>query len=495
MRILHVAAEIYPLVKTGGLADVAAALPVALAKRGLDVRVLLPGLPGILGGVTELEPVIRIGPAFGAALVTLRCGRLPDSGLSAYVIDAPFLYQREGSAYVGPDGRDWSDNHRRFALLGWIAAHLAAGELDPGWRPDVIHAHDWHAALAPLYIAQSPGLRTKTVFTVHNLAFQGRFASECLAELALPIGQLTPPGIEFHGGISFMKAGLVCARKVTTVSPTYAREICTPEFGYGLDGVLRDRGADLSGILNGVDYAVWNPSDAAIASPYRADDLAGKRACKGALQRELGLSCDAASPLFLVVSRLFVQKGMDLLLAALPDLLDAGGQLAVLGAGDGELEAGFRRAAAAHPGRVALHAGYDEAMAHRFIAGGDALAVPSRFEPCGLTQLYALRYGTLPLVRRVGGLADTVIDASADNLAADRATGFVFNEATGEAVGKRLREACALYRQPTGLAAGPTARDGAEFFVGRFSGPLRSALPQAVRPRKSGAVATATCCR
>ena len=447
MRILHVAAEIYPLVKTGGLADVVAALPAALAKRGLDVRVLLPGLPGILGGVIELEPVIRLGPAFGAALVTLRCGRLPDSGLTAYVIDAPFLYQREGSAYVGPDGRDWSDNHRRFALLGWIAAHLAAGELDPGWCPEVIHAHDWHAGLAPLYIAQSPGLRTKTVFTVHNLAFQGRFASECLAELSLPIGQLTPPGIEFHGGISFMKAGLVCARKVTTVSPTYAREICTPEFGYGLDGVLRDRGADLSGILNGVDYAVWNPSDAAIASPYRADDLAGKRLCKGALQRELGLSCDAGAPLFVVVSRLFVQKGMDLLLAALPDLLDAGGQLAVLGAGDSELETGFRRAAAAHPGRVALHAGYDEAMAHRFIAGGDVLAVPSRFEPCGLTQLYALRYGTLPLVRRVGGLADTVVDASADNLAADRATGFVFNEATGEAVGKRLREACALYRQ------------------------------------------------
>lgn len=447
MRILHVAAEIYPLVKTGGLADVVAALPAALAKRGLDVRVLLPGLPGILGGVIELEPVIRLGPAFGAALVTLRCGRLPDSGLAAYVIDAPFLYQREGSAYVGPDGRDWSDNHRRFALLGWIAAHLAAGELDPGWCPEVIHAHDWHAGLAPLYIAQSPGLRTKTVFTVHNLAFQGRFASECLAELSLPIGQLTPPGIEFHGGISFMKAGLVCARKVTTVSPTYAREICTPEFGYGLDGVLRDRGADLSGILNGVDYAVWNPSDAAIASPYRADDLAGKRLCKGALQRELGLSRDAGAPLFVVVSRLFVQKGMDLLLAALPDLLDAGGQLAVLGTGDGELEAGFRRAAAAHPGRVALHAGYDEAMAHRFIAGGDVLAVPSRFEPCGLTQLYALRYGTLPLVRRVGGLADTVVDASADNLAADRATGFVFNEATGEAVGKRLREACALYRQ------------------------------------------------
>ncbi|MBS1229676.1 MAG: glycogen/starch synthase, ADP-glucose type [Proteobacteria bacterium] len=446
MRILHVAAEIYPLVKTGGLADVVAALPAALVKRGLDVRILLPGLPGILNGMTGLEPVFQIGPVFGAAVVTLLRGRLPDSGLSAYVIDAPFLFRREGNTYVGPDGRDWSDNHRRFGLLGWVAAHLACGELDAAWRPDVIHAHDWHAGLAPLYIAQNPGLKTATVFTVHNLAFQGRFSNDCLAELALPVGQLTPPGIEFHGGISFMKAGLVYANRITTVSPTYAREVRTAEFGYGLEGVLRDRGTDLSGILNGVDYAVWNPADPDIASAYRADDLAGKLACKLALQSELGLSSEAAGPLFVVVSRLFVQKGMDLLLAALPELIGEGAQLAVLGTGDDDLETGFRRAAAVNPEQVAVFVGYDEAMAHRFIAGGDVLLVPSRFEPCGLTQLYALRYGTLPLVRRVGGLADTVIDASAENLAADRATGFVFADAASQAIGKRIREACALYR-------------------------------------------------
>ena len=448
MRILHVAAEIYPLVKTGGLADVVAALPAALVKRGLDVRILLPGLPGILKGLTRLEPVIRIGPAFGAAVVTLLCGRLPDSGLLAYVIDAPFLYQREGSAYVGPDGRDWSDNHRRFALLGWIAAHLAAGELDPDWCPGVIHAHDWHAGLAALYIAQNPWLKTATVLTIHNLAFQGNFSIDCLAELALPLGGQTPPGIEWHGGISFMKAGLVHSSRITTVSPTYAGEIRTAEFGYGLEGVLRDRGADLSGILNGVDYAVWNPAESDIASPYRADDLAGKRACKLALQVELGLSRDAAGPLLVVVSRLFVQKGMDLLLAALPDLLGEGAQLAVLGAGDEDLETAFRQAASSHPGSVAVSVGYDEALAHRFIAGGDVLLVPSRFEPCGLTQLYALRYGTLPLVRRVGGLADTVVDASAENLASDLATGFVFADASSEALGSCIREACALYRQP-----------------------------------------------
>ena len=448
MRILHVAAEIYPLVKSGGLADVVAALPAALVKRGLDVRILLPGLPGILTGMNRLEPVMSIGPVFGAAVVTLLAGRLPDSGLLAYVIDAPFLYRRAGSAYVGPDGRDWSDNHRRFGLLGWVAAHLAAGELDPEWCPELIHAHDWHAGLAPLYLAQNPVLKTATVLTIHNLAFQGNFPHDCLAELALPVGQLTPPGIELHGGISFMKAALVHSSRITTVSPTYAREIRTAEFGYGLEGVLRDRGAALSGILNGVDYTVWNPAERGIASPYRADDLAGKRACKLALQVELGLSRDAVGPLFVVVSRLFVQKGMDLLLAALPDLLGEGAQLAVLGAGDSELETAFRQAAAANPGNVAVFVGYDEVLAHRFIAGGDALLVPSRFEPCGLTQLYALRYGTLPLVRRVGGLADTVVDATAGNLASDLATGFAFIDATSEALGHSIREACARYREP-----------------------------------------------
>ena len=448
MRILHVAAEIYPLVKSGGLADVVAALPVALGKRGIDARVLLPGSPGIIGGLLGLRPVMRIGPAFGAAVVTLRVGRLPDSGVVAYVIDAPFLYQRPGSTYVGPDGRDWSDNPRRFGLLSWVAAHLAAGELDEDWRPDVVHAHDWHAALTPLYIAQNPGLDTPTVLTIHNLAFQGIFPFDTLGELSLPVRRLMPPGIEYHGRISFMKAGLVYARKVTTVSPTYAREICTPEFGYGLEGVLRERGQDLSGILNGVDYAVWNPGDALIARPYGRDTLDDKMASKRALQSELGLpQADDDGPLFVVVSRLFAQKGMDLLLGALPELLRGGGQLAVLGSGEPGLEAGFRDAAHAHPERIAACIGYDEAMAHRFIAGGDVLLAPSRFEPCGLTQLYALRYGTLPLVRRVGGLADTVVDANAETLRSDCASGFVFADATTTALGARIADACALYSE------------------------------------------------
>lgn len=448
MRILHVAAEIYPLVKTGGLADVMAALPAALDKRNLDTRVLLPGLPGILGGVADLEPLMIIGPVFGAARVTLCTGFLPDSGVRVYVIDAPFLYRRDGNPYVGPDGHDWSDNHRRFALLGWVAAHLASGELDESWTPDVVHAHDWHAGLAPAYMAQNPGLQTPTVFTIHNLAFRGLFPMECHADLGLALRKLTPYGLEFHGKISYMKAGLVYSRKITTVSPGYAREICTPEFGCGLDGVLRERAADLSGILNGVDYEVWTPDDPAIAQPYGVKNLKGKRVCKRSLQQELGLSPEAAGPLFVVVSRLTSQKGMDLLLAVLPDLLGEGAQLAVLGAGEKELEAGFTHAAAAHPEQVAVRIGYDEAMSHRFMAGADSLLMPSRFEPCGLTQLYALRYGTLPLVRRVGGLADTVVDATPAAIASDQATGFVFDEPTRHALSARLHEACQLYRKP-----------------------------------------------
>ena len=452
MRILHVASEIFPLVKTGGLADVVGSLPPALVKRGLDVRVLLPGLPGVLDGMLNLKPVIQIGPVFGAAVVTLSIGQLPDSRLPAYVIEAPFLYRREGNPYVGPDGHDWNDNHRRFGLLGWVAAHLASGELDREWVPDVVHAHDWHAGLAPVYIGQNPGLKTPTVFTIHNLAFRGLFPMECHHDLGLPMRKLTPHGLEFHGKISFMKAGLVYSKRITTVSPNYAREICSAEFGCGLDGVMRDRGNDLSGILNGVDYAVWDPSGAKIASPYSAEKPDGKKLCKRALQFEFGLGTDARGPLFAVVSRLTTQKGMDLLLAALPDLLREGAQLIVLGTGDGDLEAGFRYAASVNPENVAVHIGYDESMSHRFMAGADILLVPSRFEPCGLTQLYALRYGTLPLVRRVGGLADTVVDVNAENLATDKATGFVFDDATRQALGARVKDACDFYANKAGWA-------------------------------------------
>ena len=431
MRVLHVAAELFPLIKTGGLADVTAALPPALLAEGLDVRVLLPGLPAVLAGVTVRDTVCSCGPAFGAGRVHLRLAQLPHSAVLAYVIDAPFLYDRPGSPYQAPAGSGWADNLQRFALLGWVGAQLAAGALDPGWSPQVLHAHDWHAGLAPAYLAARPGPRPLTVYTVHNLAYQGTFDGTLFAELGLPPAFFAIDGLEFHGQVSFMKAGLRYADRITTVSPTYAREIATAEFGWGLDGVIRSRSAHLSGVLNGVDAALWDPAhDAALAAPYDRNDLSGKAACKAHLQQALGLEAAPHRPLFAVVSRLSEQKGLDLVLHGLDALLAQGAQFVLLGSGDGWLELGFAAAAAARPGSVAVRLGFDEALSHRIMAGADVLVVPSRFEPCGLTQLYALRYGTLPLVRQTGGLADTVVDATADHRASGRATGFVFGPAT-----------------------------------------------------------------
>ncbi len=442
MRVLHAAAEVFPLVKTGGLADVLGALPQALTAAGVDVRLVLPGLPAIKQGVERQVLVGDIGALFGAAKVSLWLGYMPVTGVPVYVVDAPYLYQRSGNPYLAADGSEWADNLQRFALLGWVAAHLASGELDTNWCPDVLHVHDWHAAMACAYVAANPVATVATVFTVHNLAYQGLFDEGDYAMLGLPSRLLTPNGLEFHGQVSFMKAGLTYAHRVTTVSPSYATEMATEEFGCGLDGVVRARGADVSGILNGVDGTVWNPAtDTGIAAQYSASAPAGKARCKEALQNRLGLKVDAKATLFGVVSRLTSQKGLDLVLAALPALLTDGAQLALQGSGDAGLEARFKAAAEAHPGRVAVRLGYDEALAHELIAGADAVVVPSRFEPCGLTQLYALRYGTVPVVRRVGGLADTVVDATLQALGHDEATGFMFGPATPEALSAALTEA------------------------------------------------------
>ena len=445
MQVLHVAAEIYPLVKTGGLADVVAALPVAQAEQGADVRLLLPGYPAVLESVQGARSVIDIGSCFGALRVRLLLGRLPGSQLPVYVIEAPYLYRRGGSPYQDSAGEEWQDNLQRFALLGWVAAHLAAGDADPQWVPDIVHAHDWHAAMTCAYMAEHTPTVARSVYTVHNLAFQGLFPMHDWAMLGLASHLMSPAGLEFHGQLSFMKAGLKFADLITTVSPRYAREIATHEFGCGLDGVIRGRGAQVSGILNGIDDAVWDPArDAAIAQRYDAERPQGKQVCRQALQAELGLAPDADALLLTVVSRLTSQKGLDLVLAALPALLNAGVQLAVQGTGDPALEAAFRMAQQAHPGRVHVHIGYDEARAHRLVAGADAIMLPSRFEPCGLTQLYGLRYGTLPIVRRVGGLADTVRDDGGEL----PATGFVFDAATSAALERCALRATALHRDP-----------------------------------------------
>jgi starch synthase len=453
MKVLIAAAEIFPLVKTGGLADVVGALPGALLLAGAEVRLVLPGLPAILAGVQDLKPVCELGALFGAGRVILRLGRIAHNGVLTYVIDAPYLYQRSGSPYQDSEGREWPDNIQRFALLGWVAAHLAAGELDPTWAPDVLHAHDWHAAMACAYVASHPGQRVATVFTIHNLAYQGLFPVQDFHLLELPSRLMVSQGLEFHGSLSFMKAGLKFSQRVTTVSPNYAREIATEEFGCGLDGVIRSRGRAVRGILNGVDGRVWNPeSDALIAKNYSPRDLNGKGLCKAALQKELGLRVHANAPLFAVVSRLTSQKGLDFVLAALPGLLqgsaDGGPQLAVQGNGDPALEAAFTAAAANYPGRVAVWLRYDEALAHRMMAGADAMLVPSRFEPCGLTQLYALLYGTIPVVRQVGGLADTVVDATPETIQSNTATGFMFGPATTLGLDQALARTLEAYRNP-----------------------------------------------
>jgi len=453
MKILLAAAEVFPLVKTGGLADVVGALPDALAASGSDVRLVLPGLPAILGGMVQLTTVCELGALFGAGIVTLRKGIMAHSTTVAYVVDAPFLYRRHGNPYLASDGNEWSDNLQRFALLGWVAAHLAVGELDCEWVPDVLHAHDWHAAMSCAYLASHPGKRVATVYTIHNLAYQGLFTVDDFHLLGLPSRFMVPQGLEFHGHLSFMKAGLKYADRITTVSPNYAREIATTEFGCGLDGVIRARGADVSGILNGVDSAVWSPeADPQIAKNYSAEDLKGKANCKKSLQEELGLRVDAHAPLFALVSRLTSQKGLDLVLAALPELMassvNGNAQLAVQGNGDLALEAAFAVAAASYPGRVAVWLQYDEALAHRMMAGADVMLVPSRFEPCGLTQLYALRYGTIPIVRWVGGLVDTVVDATPQALDSDQATGFAFGPATRHDLLHAMNRALEAYHNP-----------------------------------------------
>jgi starch synthase len=449
VKVLHVAAEAYPLVKTGGLADVVAALPPAQAAAGANVRLLLPGLPPVLDAVRSARPVIDIGACFGALRVRLLLARMPGTQLPVYVVDAPYLFRRDGSPYQASDGSEWPDNLQRFALLGWVAAHLAAGDADPDWVPDLVHAHDWHGALACAYMADHLPTKAASVYTVHNMAFQGLFPHHDWALLGLSSRFMSPAGLEFHGQLSCMKAGLKFADKVTTVSPTYAHEIATPEFGYGLEGVIRGRAGDVVGILNGIDDTLWNPArDASIAERYDAERLQGKQACRRALQAAAALAPDDGALLVTVVSRLTSQKGLDLVLSALPALVGQGVQFVVQGTGEPALEAAFRMAQVAHPGRVGVHIGYDEARAHQLIAGADVIAVPSRFEPCGLTQLYGLRYGTLPVVRRVGGLADTVTDASEPALSAGRATGFVFDAATGEAFAMAVTRAAAARAQP-----------------------------------------------
>jgi starch synthase len=441
MRALSVASEVFPLVKTGGLADVAGALPAALAREGVEVRTLLPGYPAVLRDLQDPEITYRLDDLFGGPARVL-AGHAAE--LALFVLDAPHLFNRPGSPYLGPDGHDWPDNAQRFAALSWVAAEIGSGAL--GWTPDVIHAHDWQAGLAPAYLHYKGGPRPRTVMTVHNLAFQGAFPAGLRQSLGLPPEAFAIDGVEYYGSIGYLKAGLQLADCLTTVSPTYALEIQSSEGGMGLDGLLRARSNDLFGILNGIDQAVWDPSrDPSLAAPFDVNSVERRTVNKDTLQARFGLARDRDALLYGVVSRLSSQKGLDLLLGALPTLLAQGAQLALLGSGEPPLEEGFRTAALANPSQVAAVFGFDESLAHQIQGGCDALLVPSRFEPCGLTQLCALRYGAVPVVARVGGLADTIIHANEMALQAGVATGIQFAPVSQSMLEAALAQTAALW--------------------------------------------------
>ena len=427
MKILHVCSEMYPLIKTGGLADVMGALPYAQQAAGNDPRVLLPYYPQVAEKLGETVEVATFGTFAG--VVTLRFAYF--NGLGVYVIDAPHLFNRR-LPYYDDHYNDYIDNYKRFALLGYVGAQLAQG-LDHWWgRSDILHAHDWQAGLACAYL-KSWNSPVKSIFTIHNIAYPGRFQAHHLFELGLPWEYFHPNGLEFYGEISYLKAGLFFADRITTVSPTYAREITEQIAGAGMHGLLQMRQAEgrLRGILNGVDDVVWNPeTDSNIVANYRPNYMQGKGKNKAELQRYFGLPENKDAMLMVMVTRLTEQKGADFLLAKIDEIMQHNVQLIVLGSGAPDLEWALGEARSRYPDKIGLKIGYDEALSHQIIAGGDVILVPSRFEPCGLTQLYGLKYGTLPLVRRTGGLADTVIDSHKETIENRSATGFVFNHPT-----------------------------------------------------------------
>jgi starch synthase len=445
LKVLSVASEVFPLIKTGGLADVVGALPAALARESVEVRTLVPGYPAILAKLVNAQAAHVYDDLFGGPVRVLAGAA---AGLDLFAIDAPHLYERPGNPYLGPDGLDWPDNARRFAALSRIAADIGLGAID-AFRPQVIHVHDWQAALTAAYLNYAGRPRPGIVTTIHNMAFQGHFPMSIFGELGLPPQALTIDGVEYYGGVGYLKAGLRLADRITTVSPTYAREILTPEFGMGLDGLLRTRAAVVQGIVNGIDDTVWNPAtDAALPQTFSALRIDMRVRNKTALQTRMGLTPGVDRPLFGVISRLSDQKGLDLLLQALPGVVAGGGQLALIGSGERSLEAGFAAAAASRPDSVGCVLGYDEKLAHLIQAGADFLVVPSRFEPCGLTQLCALRYGAPPIVARVGGLSDTVIDANEAAIAAGVATGVQFYPPSVESLTYALNRALDIVRDP-----------------------------------------------
>jgi starch synthase len=428
LNVLLVASEAVPLAKTGGLGDMVSAYAVALREAGVDAAILIPAYPKALQMVEGLQKVASVTALPGGDGALYR-GRMPDTGVPVILLRMDHLYAREG-LYQDAKGRDYEDNAIRFASLSAAAVKIAEG-VRGFKKPDIVHAHDWHSGLTPLLMKQA-GVHAKSVFTIHNLAFQGNYSLSLGAALNVPAKWLVPAltepkSIEFYGALSLMKAGIVHADHVATVSETYAREILTPRFGHLMEGVLQSCAGKLSGIINGIDMTTWDPkTDPQIARHYCFDDMRGKHACKRELQQMFGLPTDPFAPVIALGSRMTSQKMADVAVEAIPAVLEHFPrlQIAVLGKGEAHIEAAFQRLAQTWPDRVGVYIGYDERRAHVLHAGADILLHGSRFEPCGLTQIYAMRYGTLPVASRVGGLADTIVDAAEAAETAGRQTGF-----------------------------------------------------------------------
>jgi starch synthase len=446
MNVLFATSEITPWVKTGGLGDVSGALPLALRQAGCDVRVLVPRYPALRTAFPKATKVVHLDSLGGQLPAADLLAVTSPEGLPLWLLDCPALYDRPGNPYLGPQGIDWSDNSLRFGLLSRVAAHLSGANTPLDWRPDVLHCHDWQTGLAPYFLRFYAGGGAATVMTIHNLAFQGVFPAAEIGALGLSSSDWHVDGVEYYGYLSFLKAGLRHADALTTVSPTYAREILTATEGMGMQGLLQTRATQLTGILNGIDTAVWNPaSDPYLTANYDSAHLDAKAANKTALQREMGLTERTDCLLFGVVSRLTLQKGLDLVAAAGEALAALPAQLVVLGNGEISLKTAFLDLATRHPGNIAVTIGFNEALAHRIEAGADVFLMPSCFEPCGLNQMYSLAYGTPPLVRATGGLADTVVDYTPESLEAGKANGFVFAAPTIEAITTTMRRAVNLW--------------------------------------------------
>ncbi|MEW6632325.1 MAG: glycogen synthase GlgA [Pseudomonadota bacterium] len=449
MQVLSVTPEIFPLIKTGGLADVTGALPIALAGKGVAMRTLIPGYPVVMAAFAKKKPVYQY-PLLQGGKAAVHAVKIGD--LDLFVLDAPHLFDRQGGPYGTASGSDWPDNWRRFAALSQAGGDIAGGVIS-GYQPDLVHAHDWQSAMTLAYMRYGKAVGVPSLITVHNLAFQGQFGAGIFGELGLPGVAMQLDGVEYYGGVGYLKAGLQAAWAITTVSPTYAQEIRSPEFGMGLDGLINMRAVDLYGIVNGIDVDIWNPeTDKHLVANYSADTLEARHLNRKAVEDRFSLEVDD-SPIVCVVSRLTWQKGMDILAAVVDGIVAAGARLAILGSGDAGLEGSLLAAAARHRGRVGVVIGYDEGLSHVMQGGCDAIVIPSRFEPCGLTQLYGLRYGCVPVVARTGGLADTIIDANEAALSAGVATGFQFAPNNGGAMLHAIHRLVEAHARPAAWAS------------------------------------------